>query len=48
MQGSNLKYTEGMKEAEQFALDYRKKRAEASVPAVIEVSVGVNRMNNSH
>ena len=38
MQGSNLKYTEGMKEAEQFALDYRKKRAEASVPAVIEVS----------
>ena len=42
MQGANLKYTEGMKEAERFALDYRKKRAEASVPAVIEVNKAFN------
>ena len=39
MKGSNLKYTEGMKEAEKFALEYRRRRAEASVPAVIEVGV---------
>ena len=32
-------YSDGMKVAEKYALEYRKERAEASVPAVIEVSV---------
>ena len=36
-QGSNIKYTDGMKVGEKFALEYRKKRAEAAIPAVIEV-----------
>ena len=36
-QGPNIKYTEGMTVAEKYALEYRRKRAEASVPAVVEV-----------
>lgn len=36
-QGPNIKYTEGMTVAEKYALEYRRKRAEASVPAVVEL-----------
>jgi hypothetical protein len=31
-------YSDGMKVAEKYAIDYRIERAEASVPAVIEVT----------